>query len=257
MSHFVLFAAIPYEEIGADFAASVYTELALRMDPYCETADKPEFLEFEPDPDGPDENEAGEPGYFFNPNAQWDWYSIGGRWPGMLWAAEDARDVLEDETSSGPSGDASEGASLPNGLRAVSGARIRDICWDAMLSQARTALSDQYRQLQRVLSGQEEPSRMIFVTKDGICGWGGDLLLKRGEALAEYLERRGAGPGEHLVPDMYAYLDLDGEWHSKGDMGWWGISSHDKPDSEWTAECRRFLETLRPDDVLVVVDCHI
>ena len=252
MSHFVLFAAIPAEEIGADFAASVDTELTQRMLPYYEMTECSDYLEFSPDPDGSETNEDGDPGFYFNPNARWDWYSIGGRWPGMLWISESARDYLGNEGFGHDSG-----KEVAKGFRCVSGARIRDIRWDAMQKQARAALTERYHHLQQVVAGQIDPPNLAFLCKDGIYGWGNTLLLARGESLENYLTRHGAGPEKRFIPDMYAYLDRNGEWHSRGDIGWFGISTNDKAEEVWRTECRQFLDALQPDDVLVVVDCHI
>lgn len=126
MSHFVLFAAIPAEEIVNDFAASVDTELTQRMLPYYEMTECSDYLEFSPDPDGSETNEDGEPGFYFNPNARWDWYSIGGRWPGLLWISESVREYLSSEGL-----DLDSDKEVAKGFRRVSGARIRDIRWDA------------------------------------------------------------------------------------------------------------------------------
>lgn len=43
-----------------------------------------DYLEFEEDDDYEVDDIKGIRGYWFNPNAKWDWYSIGGRWGGLL-----------------------------------------------------------------------------------------------------------------------------------------------------------------------------
>jgi hypothetical protein len=47
----------------------------------------------------------------------------------------------------------------------------------------------------------------------------------------------------------------DDQWHSAGRMGWWGIST-DCNDS-WPEEQRALLATVKPDQWVTVVDCHI
>lgn len=54
----------------------------------------------------------------------------------------------------------------------------------------------------------------------------------------------------------YAYVDSDGVWHSKGHMGWWGMTSGDMEQDKWDAEFREFIESLDEDTVLVALDCH-
>ena len=43
-----------------------------------------QYLEFNEDQDCEIDEETGKRGYWENPNAKWDWYTVGGRCPGML-----------------------------------------------------------------------------------------------------------------------------------------------------------------------------
>ena len=43
-----------------------------------------QYLEFNEDQDYEIDEETGKRGYWENPNAKWDWYTVGGRCPGML-----------------------------------------------------------------------------------------------------------------------------------------------------------------------------
>ena len=52
----------------------------------------------------------------------------------------------------------------------------------------------------------------------------------------------------------YAVLK-DGEWCGCGDMGWWGISLNEK--DTWDEEFKRILESIKDDEVITLVDCHI
>lgn len=54
----------------------------------------------------------------------------------------------------------------------------------------------------------------------------------------------------------WAYL-RDGKWRESGKMGWFAMSSDDKPYDAWEAETADMLGSLRPDQWLTVVDCHI
>lgn len=54
----------------------------------------------------------------------------------------------------------------------------------------------------------------------------------------------------------YAILTPDGEWHQKGEMGWFGVSTGEVAQETWDVETRRLLEA-HPDCIAVVVDAHI
>lgn len=69
----------------------------------------------------------------------------------------------------------------------------------------------------------------------------------------EYIARKAA----NFLPG-YAMVTLDGEWRAAGEMGWWGMGS----DTEGTedahkGEMRAYLDSIDPETVVVLVDCHI
>lgn len=53
------------------------------MENCCETPDM-RFMEFYPDDECDVDERTGERGYWQNPNARWDWLTIGGRWSNMI-----------------------------------------------------------------------------------------------------------------------------------------------------------------------------
>lgn len=68
---------------------------------------------------------------------------------------------------------------------------------------------------------------------------------------AEYVRRAGAAAA---VP--FAVL-MDGEWHERGSMGWWGMVSNEEDADVWRDRVAKLYDDL-PDDVfLAAVDVHI
>jgi len=49
----------------------------------------------------------------------------------------------------------------------------------------------------------------------------------------------------------------DGKWYERGEMGWWGIISNEKPDDQWEKEFTNLIDELPDDTLLTIVDCHI
>lgn len=84
--------------------------------------------------------------------------------------------------------------------------------------------------------------------------WDGYLTLKDGSTvnLAEVAD---------LVPEAikspFAYIDLDGSWHEKGRMGWFGMAQDEAEQEVWDSEYLKWIQDLPKDTVLVAVDCHI
>lgn len=55
----------------------------------------------------------------------------------------------------------------------------------------------------------------------------------------------------------YAFL-VDGEWHEPGEMLYWGMSTTKAETRiKYRERYEAMLKTLRPDDIIVVIDCHI
>lgn len=117
-------------------------------------------------------------GYFYNPNAQWDWYRVGGRWSGELAVKSSTPKTLHTQCDS---------------------AKIKDIDFDCMSAE----------------SGEKQ--------------W-----------------------------RTFAMINLDGEWHDQGKMGWFGMSDA-TPDSvkAFIKRFYKYIENVDPNTYLVIVDCHI
>ena len=55
----------------------------------------------------------------------------------------------------------------------------------------------------------------------------------------------------------FAFITPDGEWHEKGEIGWFACVANEKSEDDWKREFMEFLKTLRSDVKVTVVDCHI
>ena len=55
----------------------------------------------------------------------------------------------------------------------------------------------------------------------------------------------------------FAFITPDGEWHEKGKMGWFGIVTDKKKESDWETEFMEFVQSWGLNVVVTVVDCHI
>lgn len=54
----------------------------------------------------------------------------------------------------------------------------------------------------------------------------------------------------------FALVTRDGEWHEKGDMGWWGMVAGEKKPQDWQGEVARILAA-HQDAFIVACDLHI
>ena len=199
---------------------------------------------------------AGHWGYYSNPNAMWDWFCIGGRFPGKLLVSPNIQTALPVIDINGaccrrPALDA-------DGCQYVDGAFKKDVLWEKMQSTAIQAHESAYDRFKAAYeSGNVQPlDQLASITDEGIAGWGTMLYLK-GESLENFMARNGVGVKNTHILSTYAYVDRDGAWHASGDMGWFGLSSNDKPELEWHAEMQNWICGIDDDSYMVIVDCHI
>lgn len=191
-------------------------------------------------------------GYMYNPNSFWDWYSMGGRWPFQFLVKDTAERIVGERSW----GNDDAKCEAPDGYIWVCGARKKDIEWDMMKEQQLQAAKREYAILSESFSSGQCPEGSFWrITEEGIVSFV-DMIYFNGESEDEYLTRHGLAPEQRLLPGAYSFL-RDGEWVSKGDMGWWGISTNDKEIETWRQMMAEYLDSIPDDDVIVGIDCHI
>ena len=152
------------------------------------------------------DKETGKYGYWENPNAEWDWYEIGGRWSNSLLTK--------------------------NGVK-CNFAQLKEIDWDKMRENKK-------KRAEEIWDSNPE----------GIYRYLNEI--EKDDTRESYVKRMSEF-------STYAVITPDGEWHAKGEMGWFGVSSDTVEDREnWS---KSFYDTFIKDAddelVLVIVDCHI
>lgn len=196
--------------------------------------------------------EAGHYGYYFNPNGQWDWWQIGGRWPFRFLVKDDCSLAVAGEPShlfkEPPKCDA------PDGYRWVAGARKCDVAWDVMREFVRSQCTDQFRQYEEWFNTgviPQEHASDLRLAEDGIVSYG-DYLYRKGEELEHYLTNLGLTDQNPYSIRTCAFVDADG-WC---DNGWLASDLSEDERQAWYKEISDFIAK-QPDDVLLIsVDCH-
>jgi hypothetical protein len=220
----------------------------------------PTFVEFCEDWHGTKPNSLGRYGYWHNPNAKWDWFQVGGRWKGLL--------SLKDGSSSNlaPAGTVDWQAMYDTYIEKelTDWSRWQE-CWqeataapltEEELEEAATDFTPDTNEYQKAVAQTAEEygyigrAKHLMQTKfdhymiglDDIAGWQVDRVAFLHNHAFEGL--------------TWAFVDLEGRWHEKGEMGWWGMSSNEQPVSYGQAWWE-FVNNLSPDVWVAVCDCHI
>lgn len=153
----------------------------------------------------------------YNPLSQWDWYSVGGRWANFWRVHEKAEEAASVERH------------------------------DAV--KEFTEMSEQINPTNVKIS----PDREYLNRRDARPG--------RWEDVARKCDIDFAGTVEHSEGrDHYAtfaFLDSDGKWHERGEMGWWGIVTNESAEDEWYGRYEKLVAAEADNAWFVLVDCHI
>lgn len=190
-------------------------------------------------------------GYYSNPNAFYDWYVIGGRWPRVFLVKETCQ-----EYSLGESFREEEHAGAPEGYIWVSVARKKDVEWDLMMKLAKEHAKHNYELLRQAFIDKKLPEGYYGrIKEDGIYDFD-YVWYAKDETLEEYMHRRCLN-GRHIYPPMfYGMLKPDG-YYSKDDMRHHKKTKKSDIDNAMCRKMDAFIGGLDDETVLVAVDIHI
>ena len=189
-------------------------------------------------------------GYLCNPNAFYDWYQIGGRWPFVFLVKDTCEEYSIGERSWG----IHEVPPSPDGYRWVCAARKKDIQWKVMFERSKENAVKNFRALEKGFAEGKIPEGWYGnITENGISGFM-EMLYVKGETVQQYLARHRIIRKYKYPSFPYGYLDDQGEYHSEDSM-----PSRDEKKAKrmWHKKVNRFIDALSDDTVLVGVDCHI
>lgn len=161
--------------------------------------------------------ELGAYGYYRNPNAEWDWWEIGGRWHNEL--------------------------RLKQGKKCDQ-AQVRDVDFspDAEAASAARRFWEVYVEGQPLAEDENPEDFKSVFNREHYIDQCGDKET--------YVKMKSCFR-------CWAFLTPDGEWHEQGQMGWFGVGDDTKESrARFTLELESMLKS-SPDLWITIVDCHI
>jgi len=205
------------------------------------------------------DEKTGKYGYWENPQAKWDFWQLGGRWPGIL-------RVKTDEAIRG-------GASWMMGVYeykegAADFAKIKDIDFEAMNADVVKKANDYYDRMERyrdICSGKiKEEKEDAFLFLDMRNAFENEVAHKEGEGKDSKFVID-VSREEFLEKYLYMFefktwaVIENGQWYEKAQMGWWACHNGTKEQIQEFEKgfSKRFLENEDPETYIAIVDCHI
>ena len=176
---------------------------------------------------------------YYNPDAKWDWYEIGGRWSNSLKVKKDAQFNMGGHYGK---------MGTPEGkgrYRWVDAAPLCEIEWDLMNTVSPEQKKKASEFWDKYVLNQDPNYDAKFAYKR-------EYYLDRYKTKEEYIKRTNIFTTHDLLVE-------DREWITVGDMGWFGCDDSTY-DSE-TDYIKQFYDIVKAPEYqnywFVVVDCHI
>jgi len=174
-------------------------------------------LKDKPDPECEDCDGTGTHMSTYNPNSQWDWWVIGGRWAGLL---------------------------LGNDYNPYTDPKNQEKCWICNGTGRRDDLL-----------GREVREKDPSYTCNG-CGGKGECAKWNSEFVVPAGGNQRMVSEIPAEVTTFAVVTPDGGWHQRGKMGWFGSVREELSDEDWQKIYREMISNYS-DCLAVVVDCHI
>lgn len=226
-----------------------------------------------------------------NPNAEWDWYQLGGRWSGSLKAKPGATSGVlgdkswmrgEDEIPAGYFDMLKKSEIDLTGMKEDRVAGRRQ-AWDETCAKYRVLMEDEdltsefidemrvsiIAQKKKLFQAWEELESPEGERKKVFWDWVAERMperfIKAHQIFAGWFSNIQGSDDYASIEDWiqdvtpistFAVLK-DGQWYAKGEMGWFGMSDDKLTEAQWSGNMRDLIESLDDDDVVAIVDCHI
>jgi len=210
---------------------------------------------------GEDNIQDGRYGRYTNPNAQWDWWTIGGRWSGLLKPKNPDIGMKGEKGLMGSEFDA----------KGVDQCIKSNVDFEGRMKEAAFEAEKEYRQAHIIMDGRTfkpwsecyEEFEDIQDARDFYHGQDVVKDLKKVfdsfyDTLEDYLKSREDFVSMKANSSISTFAVLkDGQWYERGDMGWFGCVSDEKDQNDWNGEFKDLIDTIPDDKCLTIVDCHI
>ena len=198
-------------------------------------------------------------GYVYNPNAFYDWYVIGGRWPRMFLVKDDCEEYSIGERSWC---NADLEYEAPAGYRWAAAARKKDIQWQVMHEWKITTATKEFYKLEEIYRTGIIPKDCYYRIKGNKIIDFGDILYIAGETLDNYLKRNKLNMKFKYPSLSYGILNEDG-YHERNEPWRYGKCKkrYNKLSRryyiKWRKKLDAFIDSIPDETVIVGVDCHI
>lgn len=207
----------------------------------------------------------------YNPDSKWDWYQLGGRWTGCFIKLKD-----------GAQGTIGVGSWASKNNPGVDQACKEDIDFDAIKLSAREKALRIYRECadkcggriphlelswNTIMGSQEyanldiKQKRELYHSQEAVKTW--EAKVNYGDPFGYSLEDFQCTEEEYATrAELNSFIPYaviyEGEWISRGDMGWWGITTNEHYNKDdWQKKVWELINSVDDDTLFSFYDLHI
>lgn len=199
----------------------------------------------------PCDDQPGRYGYYTNPDAMWDWFVLGGRWPTTFLVKDDCTEYAVGENNHWGKDNS---LPVPAGYRWVSAARKKDIQWDQIRKWRTAQITERFHAMEAAFAkGVIPPESDLRLREDGIYGFDG-CVYSAGETLETYLAKYDY-PDTCKYPVSFSDIVTCDGWESE-EYRYSGRKNAPEVDS-FQRTIDSLIDDCDDDDVIVSIDYHI
>ena len=235
----------------------------------------------------------GQYGYWYNPNAHWDWFTVGGRWAGALNYVAGGIGGLNQQNLANRIKYKDLYGELDLQIGSADWCLVKDLnfalCEEKTMKEIDIFLADyskfiaiENKKWEEYTPEEKEFSNNNFFFGETLCKLGIRSLVQGKQPLynedgipmldpntqihlfSEAIFKDIPFDKEYLLNkkylfdfSTYAILTETGEWVSPGEMGWFGISNEPSDSYDLFKKNYKELAFKNPNIIVCVVDCHI
>jgi len=279
MSHFTVLLIGPSSMDEIEAVLAPFEEYPEEGSPYYRFTDKTDELtkeyenseeykskyssveQFAEDWYGYRKNTDGKFGTYYNENAKWDRWQVGGRWTGFFKAKKGTVGELGESGAFGNRPDPGYYDHIRKG----------DIDFEGTRKDVEIEAHAQYDVYENALKGIAPPTQTFAefrqdytdIEKARAAWWSQPFALALQNAgiysYEDYIGGRESYVAKRVDSAYSTYAVIyKGEWVGKGDMGWFGLSNDKVDQSTWNQRLQQLIDDSVDDDtMLTIIDCHI
>lgn len=198
-----------------------------------------------------------------NPNKKWDWWTIGGRWSGFFLMKPNAKGTIGTPGIFGSNptpgyADSAKKGDIDFARMIEKTTAESQAYWDEVRSVSLNGW-DSWEKCAELANNDQDETVKLYYGQPGrkaLRASGKTDLFYASDEVGSMTRDQYVEFSNNSIICPYAMV-YNGQWLSRGEMGWFGMSTDELSKEEWAKKVMDIINSLSDDTQLTIVDCHI